>query len=123
MANDAIQSVKKGSIVTLDSPPETIADGARTLAIGNITFEYLKLLDDFIEVEETEIIYWTQWLTHTLKIQVEPTSAMAMAGAVKWLKNKHIKQRILIILSGANLDRNTIEIIWKNNYLSHIPTL
>lgn len=123
LANDAVQSVRKGSIIKLAHPPDTIADGARTMSVGNITFEYLKQLDDFFEAEEDEIIYWTQWLSHLLKIQVEPTSAMAMAGMVKWLKSKTSKQRILIILSGANIDNQTFLNIWKNDYLTILPSL
>jgi threonine dehydratase len=57
LANDAVRSVKSGSIVKLESPPNTIADGARTMSVGDITFEYLKQIDDFYEAEEEEIIY------------------------------------------------------------------
>lgn len=123
LANDAVLSVRKGSIVKLAHPPDTIADGARTMSVGNITFEYLKQLDEFFEAEEDEIIYWAQWLSHLLKIQVEPTSAMAMAGAVKWLKSQSSKQRILIILSGANIDNQAFSKIWKNDYLTILPSL
>ena len=33
-----------------------------TLKVADITFEYLKRLDYFLELEEKDIIYWTQWL-------------------------------------------------------------
>jgi hypothetical protein len=29
----------------------------------------------FYEIGEEEILYWTQWLTHLLKINLEPTGA------------------------------------------------
>ena len=69
------------------------------MAVGDITFEFLKKLDEFYEVEEDKIIYWTQWLNHMLKIQIEPTCAMTMEAAFRWLKNNQ-KKEILIILSG-----------------------
>ena len=123
LANDAIQSVKKGKIVRLDTPPNTIADGARTLAVGDITFEYLKKLDEFYEADENHIVYWTQWLTHLLKVQVEPTSAMAMVGVIKWLKHQKTKKQILVILSGGNIDKDTMNKIWNIDYLQTIPSL
>lgn len=123
LANDAIQSLKAGKIISLNSPPDTIADGARTMHIGDITFKYLKNLDDFYEAEENEIIYWTQWLTHLLKIQIEPTSAMAMAGVVKWLKNQKTKKSVLVILSGGNIDKDTMRKIWENSFLEKLPSL
>ena len=74
-----------------DSPP-TIADGARSPAVSERTFYYLSQLDGFFEIPENDIIYWTQWLMHLLKITVEPTSAVAMAGAVKCLKKQKSKK-------------------------------
>lgn len=123
LANDAFRSIKTGKIQKLELPPNTIADGARTISVGNITFEYLKQLDDFFEAEENQIIYWTQWLTHLLKVQIEPTSAMSMAGAVNWLQNKRTKQRVLVILSGSNIDKDTLNKIWNDDYLTNLPSL
>ena len=77
-ANDAAQSLRAGSIRTLQGAIDTIADGARTLSVGHLTFEYLRQLDGFYEVDEPRILYWTQWLQHLLKLHIEPTSAMTM---------------------------------------------
>ena len=71
-ANDAVQSVRLNSIQRLKGIPNTIADGAMTMAVGDITFEFLKKLDEFYEVEEDKIIYWTQWLNHMLKFKLNP---------------------------------------------------
>jgi threonine dehydratase len=122
-ANDAARSLKMNSIQKLNAVPDTIADGAMTTAVGDITFEYLKNLDEFYELEESKIIYWTQWLTHLLKLHVEPTSAMAMEAACKWLTGKQGKKKILVILSGGNIDQETSTKIWKFNYLDDIPKL
>jgi threo-3-hydroxy-L-aspartate ammonia-lyase len=121
--NDAAQSRRIGSIQKLLSSPNTIADGARTLEVGDITFEYIKQLSDIYEIDEDRIIYWAQWLVHLLKLQVEPTSAMAMEAAFKWLSHQKSKKRILIILSGGNTDQATSQKIWEKDYLSVIPRL
>lgn len=123
LANDAFKSIQSGSIFKLSTPPDTIADGARTMSVGEITFNYLKQLDNFYEAEEAEIIYWTQWLSHLLKLHVEPTSAMAMVGAVKWLKSQKNKQKVTVILSGGNIDKDTMNIVWKTDYLNVLPAL
>ena len=126
LANDAALSYGTGVIHKLAESPNTIADGARTLSISPRTFQYIKLLDGFYEIPEDEIIYWTQWLTHLLKVSVEPTSAMGMAAAFRWVKedkcNKSGK-KILVILSGGNIDPADYKIIWKDNCLNCIPRI
>jgi len=89
--------------------------------VSERTFYYLSQLDGFFEIPEHDIIYWTQWLMHLLKITVEPTSAVAMAGAVKWLKKQKSKQRVLILLSGGNIAPETYQKIWQESFLEKLP--
>ncbi len=120
-ANDAAQSLREKSIQRLKDVPNTLADGAMTMAIGDITFEHLKKLDHLYEIEETKMVYWTQWLTHLLKLHIEPTSALSMEAAFQWLKTQKSKKRIVIILSGGNIDHETQLKIWHENYLDSEP--
>lgn len=122
-ANDAAKSVRSGTIQKLTGIPDTIADGAMTPAVGDITFEYLKQLDTIYEIEESKIIYWTQWLTHLLKINVEPTSAMAMEAACRYLSGATSRKRILVLLSGGNIDHETHLKIRSHNFLTDVPAL
>ncbi len=103
-ANDALRSYQSGAIVRLEKAPDTIADGARTLAPGTITFPYLQKLDDFIDVSETEIVDARTELETRLGVTVEPTSAVAFAAAKKRLRSGVKSKRGLILLSGANID-------------------
>ncbi|WP_242157128.1 serine/threonine dehydratase [Aestuariivivens sediminis] len=121
MGNDAAESLRKNAIQHLKEAPKTLADGAMTLAVGDITFEYLKQLDNFYEIPEEAIIYWTQWLTHLLKVRIEPTSALPMEAAFKWLQKQKSKKAIIIILSGSNMDQETTKKIWENDYLTIAP--
>lgn len=123
MANDATRSYRSGEIVSFDDTPMTIADGARTLHVSDITFAYLRQLADFYEIAEEDILYWTQWLQHMLKVSVEPTSAVAMAGAFEWLKTQTQGKRVLVILSGGNIDATSYQKIWAKDYLSQVPSL
>lgn len=120
-ANDAAQSLRKGSIVRLESTPETIADGATTLSISERTFHYLKQLAGFYEITEEAMIYWTQWITHLLKITPEPTSAAAMAAAAIWLSEQTAPKTALVIISGGNIAPEAHRKIWAANQLEHLP--
>ncbi|NKI33041.1 serine/threonine dehydratase [Croceivirga thetidis] len=122
-ANDAAESLRMGTIQRLPGIPNTLADGAMTMAVGDITFEYLKQLDGFYEVAEEQIVYWTQWLTHLLKCRLEPTCAMPMGAVVEWLKTQVSKQRVLVIVSGGNMDQPTTQKIWKEDQLGQLPAI
>ncbi|MET0155840.1 MAG: serine/threonine dehydratase [Rickettsiales bacterium] len=123
IANDAALSYRSGTICRpfSDSPP-TLADGAATLCVSERTFAFLKKLSGFYEIEETEIVYWTQWLTHLLKTAVEPTSALAMAAACAWLREQTEKRRILLLLSGGNLSAESQRCVWEKDFLCERPS-
>jgi threonine dehydratase len=123
MANDVAQSLRAGHIVGFDDTPMTIADGARTLRVTEKTFAYLQRLDGVLEAQEDEIIYWTQWLTHLLKVTVEPTAALAMAACAQWLAGQKSPQRALVVLSGGNVDAQMQRTIWAKSRLEQICTL
>lgn len=120
-ACDAYESVKTGKIQRLSETPDTIADGARTLSIGNKTYPHLQQLDDWFLAEEEDIFYWTQWLNHLLKIRVEPTAAMVMQGVVEWLRKQREGKRLLVVLSGGNMDAQTTAKIWERDRLCITP--
>jgi len=104
IANDAAQSVKNGSIVRFKDSPKTIADGARTLGITPRIFHYLKQIDGFYEIDEEEIIFWATYLSELFKINCEPTAALAMSAAYRWLQTQTSKKEVLVILSGGNIE-------------------
>ena len=120
-ANDAVQSLRQGSIVRLAQSPMTLADGAATLAVSERTFGYLRQLDDLLEVDEEPMVYWTQWLQHLLKSQIEPTSAMAMAAAHDWLKGQQGPITLLVIISGGNIAPASMARIWQEDHLATPP--
>jgi threonine dehydratase len=123
MANDAARSIKLGSIIGYDESPLTVADGARTLKVSQRTFKYLQKLDGIIEASEEDILYWTAWLNHLLAIPCEPTAALSMASAVNWLKMQKTKKRILVVLSGGNMDKEVLEDLKVSPYLKDLPSL
>jgi len=121
IANDAAMSYRSGEIYKFNEQPGTIADGARTLALAPRTFQYVKQLAGVYEIGEEDIIYWSQWINHLLKITCEPSSALGMAAAHKWLHGQEKGQKALVIISGGNMSEETYRKIWQKDYLSAIP--
>lgn len=120
-ANDAVRSLRQDTIFKFGQLPSTLADGARTLAVSERTFAYLKQLSGMVEVTEEAIVYWTQWLTHLLKTSVEPTSAVAMAGLAQWLDQQDSHKTALVMLSGGNVSAEAYQTVWRHDYLSEAP--
>ncbi len=123
VANDASRSLQSGQIESLSGPVNTLADGAATPSVGEFTFPILQELDDFYEVNEQQIAYWTQWLQHLLKIHVEPTSAMSMAAVAAWAVNTPPGQTAMVLLTGGNISQATMASIWQADYLLQPPTI
>ncbi|WP_158771715.1 serine/threonine dehydratase [Paraglaciecola sp. L1A13] len=121
--NDAAQSLRLGSIQRLQAPAKTLADGAATPAVGEYTYPLIKQLNGFYEVDEVQIAYWTQWLQHLLKLHIEPTSAMSMHGVVNYLAKQTKPQRVVVILSGGNIDVQKMQQIWHDDHLLKTPAL
>lgn len=122
-SNDAAQSLRRGNIVRLDGPSDTLADGAATPSVGEHTFPFLQQLDALHEVSEQHIAYWTQWLQHLLKLHLEPTSAMTMQAVVEWLRTVPRGQKVVVLLSGGNIDQQKMSLIWSTDYLAQLPSL
>ncbi|MBN8530373.1 MAG: serine/threonine dehydratase [Alphaproteobacteria bacterium] len=120
-ANDAARSLREGNIFRWPDSPKTLADGARTLAVSPRTFAYLQRTNGIVEITESELCYWAQWLAHLLKCVVEPTSAMAMAAAARWGLTQKPGREMLVIISGGNVAAETMRDIWKEDMLLNPP--
>ena len=120
-ADDAAQSVAAGRIVSLARSPDTVADGVRTLSVGQLNLPLLRQLAGIEVVPDSAICYWTQWLSHLLKLHLEPTAALGMAGAVQRLRGRESGQRVLVVLSGGNCDARTTQRVWSTDHLETVP--
>lgn len=100
--NDGEQSFRTGSIVTID-PPKTIADGARTLAIGTRNFAIIQQrVRDIVSVDDETLLDALKWVMYRTKLVIEPTGALGLAALI----SGKIKPRgpVAVIVSGGNLD-------------------
>jgi threonine dehydratase len=103
--DDVTRSFHEKRIVKIPVP-DTIADGARTQAPGDITFPLvLQHVDAMLTVTDEELLRAMFFLWERLKVVVEPTGALAFA-AVYTKKIEMEKLKVGVILSGGNVDLN-----------------
>jgi threo-3-hydroxy-L-aspartate ammonia-lyase len=102
-ADDAARSFRSGKLERCERP-DTIADGARTPSLGEITFAIIrKDVDDVVTVSDPEIVVTMKFMWERMKLVVEPTGALALAGALA-AKIDVQGKRIGVIVSGGNVD-------------------
>ncbi len=101
-ADDAYRSFKEGRIFPSVNP-NTIADGLRT-SLGSITFKIIReKVDEIVTVSEELIIDAMQFLWERMKMVVEPSGAVSLAGVLSKAIDVNGK-KIGIIVSGGNID-------------------
>lgn len=101
-ADDAFRSFRDGKIYPSVNP-NTIADGLRT-QLGEVTFRVIqKNVDSIITVTEEEIVGAMRLLWERMKMVVEPSGAVSLAGLLK-MKDELYDKRVGVIISGGNTD-------------------
>jgi threonine dehydratase len=101
--NDGQRSFRSGSIVHIDTP-KTIADGAQTQHLGQLTFPIIRRdVDDILTASDAQLVEAMRWYAERMKIVVEPTGCLSLAAALA-MKEKLRDKRIGILISGGNVD-------------------
>ncbi|HVT43577.1 MAG TPA: threonine/serine dehydratase [Thermoanaerobaculia bacterium] len=100
--DDARQSLEKGEIVRID-PPKTIADGARTLAIGERNFAIMRdRLAGIVTVDDDELLYALKLAIYRTKLLIEATGALGLAALLR--RKLTLVPPVAVVVSGGNLD-------------------
>jgi threonine dehydratase len=102
IANDAARSFHSGAIIANELEPPTIADGARTLSLGQITWPIVRAgLEDIIEVPEAAIAEAMRQLFRFANLKAEPTGALSVAALAQ---GSFAGKRVCCVVSGGNVD-------------------
>lgn len=102
-ADDAMRSFYSKTLQVVEDP-QTIADGARTRSLGQITFPLiLNYVDDMVTVSDAALARTMFFLWERLKIVVEPTGALATAALLEGIISLP-DARIGVVISGGNVD-------------------
>ncbi len=101
--DDANRSFRSGTLQSVDHPT-TIADGARTPSLSELTFGLIrKHVDDMATVSDADLVRTMRFLWERMKTVVEPTGALGLALA--YCGHRDVKgKRVGAILSGGNVD-------------------
>jgi threonine dehydratase len=104
IANDAARSLRAGHIVKNEVEPQTIADGTRTVSMGEHNWKILREgIDGIVEVPEENIAEATRLLFSLANLKAEPTGALSI-GAVLTAPEKFRGKSVCCVVSGGNVD-------------------
>ena len=105
LGDDITRSFRSKALVTLPAPPATIADGARTLAAGALTFPLIcSLVDDMVTVPDSALVDAVRFAMLTMKQVMEPTGVLALAALLSGAVRPAAGARVGVIISGGNCD-------------------
>ena len=101
-ADDAARSFRAGHIIA-DDAPNTVADGLK-VPLKELTWHFVRHhVTDFLTVSEQEIVDAMRLVWERMKIVIEPSSAVPLAGVLKNAERFRGK-RVGIIVTGGNVD-------------------
>ncbi|HUY61961.1 MAG TPA: threonine/serine dehydratase [Candidatus Dormibacteraeota bacterium] len=114
-ADDAARSLATGRLQRLAVAPDTIADGVRTLSLGERPWAVIRrLVDAIVTVDEDAIATACWWLWTRAKLVVEPTGALPLAALLAAADGAHPagplaallppSPTVGCVLSGGNVD-------------------
>ena len=101
-ADDAWRSLRAGRIIAYDAP-ETVADGLKT-PLKALTWHFVsRHVADILTVSEEEIVDAMKLVWMRMKLVIEPSSAVPVAGVLKH-KDRFAGARVGVIITGGNVD-------------------
>ena len=101
--NDGQQSLQSGRRVKIEVP-RTIADGAQTQQLGELTFEVIRRdVDAIFTATDGQLVDAMRFYAERMKMIVEPTGCLSLAGA-QHSGVDFSGTRIGILISGGNVD-------------------
>ncbi len=104
LGNDAAQSLREGRLVVNENEPRTIADGARTVGLGQHNWAIIReQVAGIIEVSEEQIREGVRLLYDLANLKAEPTGALAI-GALLAAPNQFRDREVCCVVSGGNVD-------------------
>ncbi len=102
--NDAALSLRRGQLIRNEQEPMTVADGARTLSLGELNWEILRGgVTDILEVPDSFTLQAVRHCFLALNLKIEPTGGLAI-GALLAHPQRFSGKRVCCVVSGGNVD-------------------
>jgi len=106
LGNDASLSLKAGHIISNETEPMTIADGARTISLGNLNWEIIKdNVADIFEVSDETTAESVRLYFGLANLKCEPTGALTL-GTLMLNREQFIDKKVCVVVSGGNVDND-----------------
>jgi len=103
-ADDATRSFRTRTLQSCRNP-DTIADGARTPSLGKVTFPIvLARVHEMVTVDDAQLLQAMLYVWERMKMVVEPTGALGIAGLFERKVAVPAGARVGVIVSGGNVD-------------------
>jgi threonine dehydratase len=111
-SNAMAASLKAGKRVTLPHV-NLFADGVAVRQVGKETFRLArKLVDEMVLVDTDEICAAIKDIFEDTRTIVEPSGALALAGAKRWAERRHAKGKTLVAIAcGANMNFDRLRFV------------
>ncbi|TMW55141.1 hypothetical protein Poli38472_013903 [Pythium oligandrum] len=111
-AADGLASFRARELRGHDTPPQTVADGLRSV-LGTKNFPVIRdHLDDIVLVTEEEILTTMKLMWERMKIIVEPSSAVTAASVIfnklPLVDGERPIRNIGVVISGGNVDLDNL---------------
>lgn len=107
LANDAARSLAAGQLIPNEKEPMTIADGARTISLGNLNWPIIKEgVAGIFEVPDEKIAEATRLYFELANLKCEPTAALSLGALILNLEQFRNK-KVCLVVSGGNVDAST----------------
>jgi threonine dehydratase len=104
LGNDAARSLRAGEIVRNQIEPTTIADGARTISLGDLNWKIIKDgVSGIFEVQDKEIADAVRLYFGLANLKCEPTGALSL-GALLTEPKVLSGRKVCLVVSGGNVD-------------------
>jgi threonine dehydratase len=104
LGNDAARSLRAGRLVRNEAEPMTLADGARTVSVGELNWPIIRdNVKDIVEVSEEKIAEAVRLHFQFANLKCEPTAALSL-GAILEDQERWKDKTICVIATGGNVD-------------------
>jgi threonine dehydratase len=104
LGNDAARSLKEGKLIRNETEPMTMADGARTVSLGDRNWAIIKdNVPEIIEVAEEKIAAALRLYFELANLKCEPTGALSLGAALEKPADLAGK-KVCLVVTGGNVD-------------------
>jgi len=101
--DDARRSLEEGRIVHIETP-RTIADGAQTLHLGELTFPIIRDgVTEVVTATDDELVQAMRVVAATLKQVVEPTGVLGLAAVLSGAVPDIAGKRVGVVRAGGTI--------------------